>query len=232
MYRIQEGSGRMPLYEEAIKLENSLRVMDALARKRGIASFSEIESESKVEGSKLVHHLNRLQRLGVIQREVRGTYRLTYKTPLCYIFDAKPKLPTAYLGLLGKRDEGVDPEPKVALELLSKEGVKAQLVYIVTSPEALNEWKNLKLPYQWILCYEDEIIDIDAVKRKVLPQLEGLLKENIVVMDCTSATKPSTIAYYELAQSYCIPLIYVHEETRRLKWLISRESIKQKFEIK
>ncbi len=232
MYRIQGSHGKMPLYEEAVKLENSLRVMDALARRGGIASFSTIESESKVEGSKLVHHLNRLQKLGVIQKEVRGTYRLTYKTPLCYIFDAKPKLPTAYLGLLGKKDEEIEPEPKVALELLVKEGITPKLIYTVTSPEALNDWKNRKLPYQWILCYEDEIIDIEAVKRKVIPQLENLLKENIVVMDCTSATKPSTIAYYELAQSYCIPLIYVHEETRRLKWLISRESIKQKFGIK
>jgi len=83
--------------------------------------------------------------------------------------------------------------------------------------------------HQWILCYEEEIIDIDAVKNKVSPQLESLLKNYVVIMDCTSATKPATIAYYELAQTYCIPLIYVYEETKKLKWLISKETIKTKF---
>jgi len=39
-------------------------------------------------------------------------------------------------------------------------------------------------------------------REKVRPQLEGLLKDHVVVLDCTSATKPSTIAYYELAQTY------------------------------
>jgi len=47
-------------------------------------------------------------------------------------------------------------------------------------------------------------------------------------MDCTSATKPATIAYYELAQKLWIPLIYVYEETKQLKWLISKEDIQEK----
>jgi len=69
------------------------------------------------------------------------------------------------------------------------------------------------------------------VKNKVLPQLTSLLKEYIVIMDCTSATKPATIAYYELAQTYQIPLIYVYEETKELKWLISKETIKEKLNL-
>jgi len=68
-------------------------------------------------------------------------------------------------------------------------------------------------------------------KRKVLPQLESLLRNYIVIMDCTSATKPATIAYYEIAQTYLIPLIYIYEETKELKWLISRETIKEKLRI-
>jgi len=51
---------------------------------------------------------------------------------------------------------------------------------------------------RWILCYEDEIINIDTIKDKVTPQLESLMKDFIVIIDCTSATKPATIAYYEL----------------------------------
>jgi len=91
--------------------------------------------------------------------------------------------------------------------------------------------ENLKPPYQWILCYEDEIINIDAVKSKVSPQLTSLLKEYIVIMDCTSATKPATIAYYELAQTCQIPLIYIYEGTRQLKWLISKETIKENLKL-
>jgi len=221
----------MPNYEEAMRIENSRRIVQALAAKGGIATFSEIEKTSAVKGSLLAHHLNRLQSLNVIEREVKGTYRLTYTTPLCYILDKATKMAIAYFGLLGRRESRLKPETNVALELLKLEGVNAKLTYVVTSPEALNEWKELKLPYQWILCYEEEIIDIDAVKKKVTPQLENLLKNHVVIMDCTSATKPATIAYYELAQTYCIPLIYVYEETKKLKWLISKETIKTKFGI-
>ena len=105
---------------------------------------------------------------------------------------------------------------------------KPDLAYVVTSPDALNNWKTLKPPYQWILCYEDEIIDADSVKRKTAPQLLSLLRDYIVIMDCTAATKPSTIAYYELAQEFCVPLIYIYEEKKQLKWLISQETIKAK----
>lgn len=221
----------IPDYSEVIMLPKSRKVLQAIAQAGGVSSFSEIEKASGVKGSVLVYHLNRLQALNVIEREVKGTYRLKYKTPLCYIFQERPSTPMAYLGLLGRRNERLEPETKVALELLLKEGIKPELIYVVTSMEALGEWKDLKPPYQWILCYEDEIIDIDAVKRKVKPQLESLLKDYIVFIDCTSATKPATIAYYELAQQYHTPLLYVYEEKRTLKWLVSKETIKARLNI-
>jgi len=224
-------SSKVPDYEEAMEIDNSRKIVQALAAKGGIATFSEIETTSGVKGSLLAHHLNRLQSLNVLEREVKGTYRLTYKTPLSYIFEKPTKTTIAYFGLLGRRESRPKPETRVALELLGQEGVSSKLVYVVTSPEALSEWKELKLPYQWILCYEEEIINIDAVKNKVTPQLESLLKNNVVIMDCTSATKPATIAYYELAQTYCIPLIYVYEETKQLRWLISKEILKRRFGI-
>ena len=217
----------MPRYEEAIANKNSRKIIQALAECGGVANFSEIRKHSCVKDPVLAYHLDRLQSLNVIEREVKGTYRLTYKTPLCYIFEKAAEVPIAYLGLLGRRESRPQPETAVALELLKKEGVKPGFVYVVTSPEALNEWKDLKLPYQWILCYEEEIISIDAVKNKVTPQLENLLKDFIVIIDCTSATKPATIAYYELAQTYCAPLIYIYEGTQQLKWLISRDTIKK-----
>jgi len=221
----------MPNYQEAVSTTNGRKVLKALALHGGTATFSQLEKSSGVKGSVLTHHLNKLQKLKIVEKEVKGTYRLIYKTPLCFIYTPKTRIPTAYFGLLGRKNSREEPEPYVAIELLKKEKLNPSLIYVVTSPEALNEWKSLKLPYQWILCYEDEIVNIDAVKNKILPQLTSLLKEYIVIMDCTSATKPATIAYYELAQTYQIPLIYVYEETKELKWLISRETIMKKLNL-
>lgn len=218
------------MYREAVEQENSRRILEALAKNGGVLNFAQIEKLSGVRGSTLNHHLNRLIKLNIISKEVKGTYKLKFKTPLCYIFGAE--ISFAYFGLLGKRLERKEPETKVALELLKKERIEPALVYVATSPEALNEWKDLKLPYHWILLYEEQIIDVDAVKKSIEPQLESLLKEYIVILDCTSATKPATIAYYELAQKYCTPLIYVYEETRKLSWLISKDTLKTKFGIK
>jgi len=222
---------KMPDYVKACSIENSRKILKALSHRGGMATFSEIEADSKVKGSVLNHHLNRLQHLGVIQREVKGTYRLTFKTPLCLIFKPKQKIPIAYFGLLGRRESREEPEPQTALKLLAKENIKPDLTYVVTSPDALNDWKRLKLPYQWILCYEEEIINVDAVKKKVTPQLLSLLRDFMVIMDCTSATKPATIAYYEIAQEFWIPLIYIYEDTKQLKWLISKETVKRKLNI-
>jgi DNA-binding transcriptional ArsR family regulator len=222
---LKNNGEKMPDYTAAVAVENSLKVLESLSRKGGIGNFSEIQADSGVKGSVLNHHLNRLQKLKVIQREVKGTYRLTFKTPLCLIFNPKQKTQIAYFGLLGRQEERKEPEPHTAIDLLEKEQLKPDLTYVVTSPDALDDWKKLKLPYQWILCYEDEIIDVDAVKRKVIPQLLTLLRDCIVIMDCTSATKPATIAYYELAQKLWIPLIYIYEETKQMKWLISRGTL-------
>jgi len=221
----------MPNYQEAVSTANGRKILEALAIHGGTAAFSQIEKTSGVKGSVLTHHLNKFQRLKIIEKEVKGTYSLAYKTPLCFIYASRTRIPIAYLGLLGRKNSREKPEPQVAIELLKREKIHPSLAYVVTSPEALNEWKTLKPPYQWILCYEDEIIDIDAVKNKILPQLISLLKDYIVIMDCTSATKPATIAYYELAQTYQIPLIYVYEETKELKWLISKETIKEKLNL-
>ena len=90
----------------------------------------------------------------------------------------------------------------------------------------------MKLSYQWILCYEDEIAEVEKIEQKVKPQLLSLLKEYIVIMDCTSATKPATIAYYKLAQQLWVPLFYFYEEKNQLKWLISKESVKEKSQEK
>lgn len=218
-----------PRYEEAFRLEKTRMVLKALAKRGGVARLSEVQDDTGLTGSLVYHHLNRLWSLGIVEREVPGTYRLLYRTPLCFLFDEGGKVPYAYVGLLGRRQPGREPEPLVAQRILEGEGIKPELIYVLTSPEALNQWRDAKLPYQWVLCYEEEVIDIDAVKERVRPQLQSLLRSHVVIMDCTSLTKPATIAYYELAREYRVPLIYVYEDTKRLKWLISKEDLLRSF---
>jgi hypothetical protein len=112
---------------------------------------------------------------------------MIYRTPLCFLFDGK--VPYAYLGLLVRRQEGRDPEPLVALRLLEAEGIKPDFACVLTSPEALSQWKNERLPYPWILCYDEEVIDIDAIKERARPQLENLIRSHKLIMDCTSLTQ-------------------------------------------
>jgi DNA-binding transcriptional ArsR family regulator len=215
----------VPDYRGAMKPQNSRKVIQALASHGGTANFSDLERASGARAGLLTYHLNRLRSLGLVESEVKGTYRLRYRTPLCFAFESRPKTPWAYIGLMGRREQRETPEPKDALELLKREGITPKLTYVITSPEAVSDWKHLRLPYEWILCYEDEMVDIDAVRKKVQPQLEALLRDYLLVMDCTSSTKPATIAFYQLAQTYLVPLVYVQETTRRLKWLISRNNI-------
>jgi len=219
-----------PRYEEALKVANSQKVLQALSKHGGVSSFSTLEKETGLRAGLLLHHLNRLRSLGIVETEVKGTYRLRFNTPLCYAFGAR-NIPYAYVGLLGRRDSSKKPEPEVALSLLKEQRIDPTISYVLTSPEAIADWKTERLGYQWILCYGDEMIDIDEIQKKLHPPLRTLLGEYSVIMDCTSSTKPATIAYYEIAQRFLIPCIYVSEEKKSLRWLISKETIRRKLGI-
>lgn len=216
----------IPNYRDAFSRVKALKAAIALAMLGGIANFAQIQASSGVRGSTLVHNLNILIRFNIVEKQVKGTYRLKYLTPLCYLFSREP-LPVAYLGLLGRRNGRKRPETETASELLNAEGYAPSSIHVLTSTEAFHEWEELKLPYRWILCYEEEIVDIDSVKRKAKEVLQTLLKDHLVIIDCTSATKPATIAYYELAQTYQTPLIYIYEEKKKLKWLKGSKAIKE-----
>jgi DNA-binding transcriptional ArsR family regulator len=220
----------LPDYREAVKQPRSVMLLRALAKKDE-ASFSELKKETGINDAVLYHHLNRLIRFGVIKSEVKGSYRLVYRTPFCYIFGDTEREKVSYFGLLGRRAAHEEAETQVALRALKDEGIEPELVYVLTSFDALKDWEEDRLPYQWILCYEDEIVDVDSVKEKVRRQLESCMMQGMVVIDCTSATKPATIAYYELAQEYMAPLIYVYEDGRSIKWLISKDTLKRKLGI-
>lgn len=214
----------IPAYREAFSNTNALRAAIAIAKSGGVANFSDICKLSGVKSSTLDHSLSILIEQGVVEKEVKGTYRMKYLTPLCYLFATK-RLPIAYLGLLGKRNGRKEPETKTALRLLKAEGIEPTSTYVLTTSLALKDWETTKPPYEWIICYEDEISDIDAVKKRVEKQLKLLLRDHLLIMDCTSATKPATIAYYELARTYQTPLIYIYEPKLKLKWLQSKETI-------
>jgi hypothetical protein len=49
---------------------------------------------------------------------------------------------------------------------------------------------------------------------------------------CTSATKPATLAFYKIAQTFVLPLFYIYEKKRKLQWLISSEKIEEILGIK
>ena len=137
MFKVED----MPDYPSALSTKNSRKVVEALAKLGGVASFSQIQAASNVKSSVLTHHLNRLQRFHIIEKEARGAYCLTYKTPLCFIYPPKTRISTAYFGLLGRKSSRNKPEPQAAIEILEKEGQKIDLAYVTTSPEALNDWK-------------------------------------------------------------------------------------------
>lgn len=137
----------------------------------------------------------------------------------------------AYIGLLGVKEQREEAEISVAIELLKKDKMEVDLAYVVTSTEGVVSWQSDKLNVQWILCDGDSMIDIDKIEGKVQIVLKDLIKDHLVIMDCTSFNKPATIAIYELAQQYMIPLIYVYRPKRKLKWLISRNDLINKFNI-
>jgi hypothetical protein len=222
-----------PNYEKAFEHDNRRKIIKAIAEAGGVAGFSKIMQTTGVKDNNLVFHLSFLIRYGIIEQIAEGPYALRYKTPLYFIFgknqEKEEKISYSYIGLLGEREERTEPETTVALKLLKKDGLEANLVYIVTSTAGANSWKENKLEAQWILCDGDAITDIDKIRRKVSLLVRDLIREHLVIMDCTSFNKPATIALYELAQKYLVPLIYVYEPKQRLKWLISKEQLVRRF---
>ena len=188
--------------------------------------FSEIVKNTGIPKSSLDYNLAILAKKGIINRE-KGTIHLDYKTPLCFIFDS-PRIPYAYLGLLGERSERIESETETAIQLFKDLGVLFEKIVVATTHRAVAEWESLThLNVEWCLLSDEEISRVNTVEEKVLPRLVELMRNYRVVMDCTSATKPATIAYYRLATLFRVPLIYVYESRKELIWVISREDLKR-----
>jgi hypothetical protein len=229
-----------PEYEKAMQQPRKRAIIKAIAAEGGTARFSAISKITNVKDNVLVYHLNGLRQLGIIESAIEsdtgGPYSLTYKTPLCFIFGKQQKdlqQSMVYMGLLGERNGRKESETTVALQLLKKDnGIEFASSCIITSVESAQQWSDIEESRdEWILLNKRQVSDIDNIKSKVETVLTRLIKQNMVVMDCTSLTKPATIAIYELAQKYLVPLVYIYEPQRKLKWLISRETLLQRFKV-
>ncbi|WXG39263.1 MAG: hypothetical protein WED07_00255 [Candidatus Freyarchaeum deiterrae] len=153
---------------------------------------------------------------------------MEYKTPLCYVFDS-PRISYAYLGLLGERGGRSESETGTALNLLAGAGFSFSSVTVVTTYGCAAEWKGVAPSnVSWCLLEDEEISSVEIIESRVEANLFDLIRNYVLVMDCTSATKPATIAYYKLAVNYHVPLVYVYEKKRELTWIVSKEDLLKK----
>jgi len=120
-------------------------------------------------------------------------------------------------------------ETGTALNLCAGEGFSFSRVMVVTSYGCAAEWKGVAPSnVSWCLLEDEEISSVEIIESRVEANLSDLIRNYVLVMDCTSATKPATIAYYKLAVNYHVPLVYVYEKKRELTWIISKEDLRKK----
>jgi len=223
-------------YKSALENENKRRALKELAHAGRLMGMRGLERRSKIPVSTLHTLLEDLWREGIITREygveIKGKIplygvELRYKSPLCHIFGS-PRTPYAYLGLLGERMGRSDSETETALKLLKKEGFTFKRIRIVTTHKGAAEWEGVTLRNaDWHLVKDNEIKIVETMKSVVEGILRDLLRKYILILDCTSLTKPATIAYYKLAIKYKIPLVYVYEDRKELTWIISKEDLQK-----
>ena len=202
--------------------KNVLKVLKSLCI--GAKFFYQLKRETELNDAVLIHYLRKLIEYGVVKHREKGFYALEFKTPICYAFLEKPNV---YIGFLGLRQARSEPEPVIALSLLKTEGIKVERCYIFTTSDALTSWSDYDLSsFNIKLLKRSDLLNIGVIERKIEQVLTEEARENLLIMDCTSLTKTATIAMYNLARKYCIPLIYVYEETKELVWLIDIETVR------
>jgi hypothetical protein len=179
--------------------------------------------------SSLSNNLDVLERFNFIARAKRGPIRLKFKTPLCFVANT-PNVPYAYLGLLGVKDKREISETETAVKILGSLGLRFERIVVITTPEAVGSWSGAispELRIEWHTLSKDELNKIEKVEERVKPKLAELMEKYVLIMDCTSGTRPAGIAYYKLATRYKIPLIHVYEPEKELVWLISKEDLEK-----
>ena len=188
----------------------------------GSASYSEIKRRMGISDGSLVWNLNILIDKGIVEKVGHGGYRLLNKT---YQFLFSKETPVTYVGMLGRRMGRVRAEPDLAVSLLRKCEINVENGYVITTLEAYESWKKLEEGYRIIFVERDDLVSIGRMVDTLERLLGDIWGESAVVLDCTSLTKPATIAFYKVSEERLLPLIYIYEDEGRLVWLKDRESI-------
>jgi hypothetical protein len=213
-----------------LKRQYIAHILDTLIEGGGRADFKQIlEKVPNAPKSTLSNNIDSLVQLGVItQKGSRGPFELRYKTPFCFLTEPS-KVPDAYLGLLGKKGTTPidEPETQSAVEKLHQEGFEFSKIFVCTTQEALGSWSGyfkdaIQRRLEIIPVNIDEMNDIEKMESRIKQNFIELLRNYLLVMDCTSGTRPSGIAFYRLALKYSVPLIYLYEEKGEMFWLISK----------
>ncbi|MBS7618506.1 winged helix-turn-helix transcriptional regulator [Candidatus Bathyarchaeota archaeon] len=232
-----------PNYEELSKRKwkYTKPILGLLLRSGKAFSHSELVKILNIpqkRKSTLWYNLDVLEKLGFIARErvetrekwvKRGPIKLKFKTPLCFIANTLG-VPYAYLGLLGLKDKLEVSETETAVKILENIGLKFERIVVVTTQKAVGVWSNAidpRLKIEWHTLSEAEFNRIERVEERVRPIVVELMREYILIMDCTSGPRPAGIAYYRLASQFKVPLIYVYLPDKTLLWLISKEMLEK-----
>ncbi|MDW7977786.1 MAG: hypothetical protein RMH74_03165 [Candidatus Caldarchaeum sp.] len=84
-------------------------------------------------------------------------------------------------------------------------------------------WSRIKL----LSVTVNEMNSVDRMMERVENSLTELMRNFIVVLDCTSGTRPAGIAFYALAEKHRLPLVYVYKDRQVVYWLKSRDDLRK-----
>uniref|UniRef100_A0A7C5Q5M7 Uncharacterized protein n=1 Tax=Caldiarchaeum subterraneum TaxID=311458 RepID=A0A7C5Q5M7_CALS0 len=213
-----------------------IQTLWVIAQLGGKAKLSDIQKESGAAKSTLTGRLAALASKGLVTYQ-SGIAELVYKTPLCYLAQAK-NIPYAYVGLLGKPPpaQPTEPETQTAVDLLHQQGIDVEKILVATTEDAIYEWMptmnpDFRTKLDFVILNITEMNSIEAVLEKMASRIQSLAKDYITILDCTSGTRPAGIAYYTIADKLKTPLIYVYAEEKRIYWLKSRETLIQQLNL-
>ncbi len=212
------------IYEikKQFRKDTFLYILHAIAERPLL--FTDIKKKTGMDDSLVDYYLKRLQELRIIGKTPWGTYYLIEKIPFCYLCSRIREI--IYVGLLGQKHYHTEPEPITAIRLLKKEGYKINDVIVITTRTAISTWGTVNEDILSIITVEDkDILSIEKMTNIIFNIVDKQSRKTAIILDCTSLTKPATIAMYNISTKYLIPLIYIYEQTKQLHWILRPEDI-------
>ena len=201
--------------------EKELDFLRAFCRCGKICRFSDLQKMlGGIKSGSLVYLMKKFESVGIVEKIRQGVYVLKLVTPICV---GNKNFERAYVGALGLRQGRDKPEPLVAIELLD---YWFDRKIIFTTRDALKDWEDFDFSeFDIRLISNEELKNISFMREKIERVLKELIKDYIVIADCTSLNKIFTIALYSLSVDYGVPLIYIYESEKKLIWLQSEDDI-------